>query len=203
MPRNNGVYSNPGWVNGTTPAINATEMNAISDTLAKVGVQNGGTGRTEFKPNAVLLGNETSTLQNVRTKHGAFYALGTDDLPQFDVLPMSCGGTGSTGLITTGNLGQHSSFIQSGYLTKFGKLVVLEITTQSTSGSFETGSYIPSGYRPQRNLWFTFTGSNSGNTRAVMSAYIDSDGCIHALSQFSNNSGTNTFHATVAYFTNQ
>lgn len=33
MPITNGRYVNPGWVNGQPPAINASELNAISDTL--------------------------------------------------------------------------------------------------------------------------------------------------------------------------
>lgn len=33
MPISNGKYINPGWVNGQPPAINASELNAISDTL--------------------------------------------------------------------------------------------------------------------------------------------------------------------------
>ena len=36
MPIVNGKYQNPGWRNGQAPAINATELNAISDTLEKV-----------------------------------------------------------------------------------------------------------------------------------------------------------------------
>lgn len=44
MPIQNGKYINPGWVNDTNPALNATEMNAISDTLALVPIANGGTG---------------------------------------------------------------------------------------------------------------------------------------------------------------
>lgn len=44
MPIENGKYVNPGWVNGTSPAMNATEMNAISNTLALVPIANGGTG---------------------------------------------------------------------------------------------------------------------------------------------------------------
>lgn len=33
MPITNGKYINPGWINGQPPAINASELNAISDTL--------------------------------------------------------------------------------------------------------------------------------------------------------------------------
>ena len=36
MPIVNGKYKNPGWVNGQRPAIDAAELNAISDTLEKL-----------------------------------------------------------------------------------------------------------------------------------------------------------------------
>lgn len=36
MPIVSGKYKNPGWVNGQQPAINADELNAISDTLEKL-----------------------------------------------------------------------------------------------------------------------------------------------------------------------
>lgn len=36
MPIVNGKYQNPGWVNGQRPAINADELNAISDTLERL-----------------------------------------------------------------------------------------------------------------------------------------------------------------------
>lgn len=203
MPRSNGVYSNPGWVNGTTPAINATEMNAISDTLTTVGVQNGGTGKTSHTANSVIVGNGTNAVKNIASRSGAFFSLSTDGLPQFGVLPMSCGGTGSTGIVST-DLGTSSNVIKEAHLKKFGNVVMADITTQSINVSFETASYIPSGYRPQRNTWFTFTGSHSGSTKGIMSAWIDSDGCIHGLDpMMQGTSAQITFHATVTYYTAQ
>lgn len=44
MPIINGKYKNPGWVNDTLPAIDEREMNAISDTLAKLDAGGGGGG---------------------------------------------------------------------------------------------------------------------------------------------------------------
>lgn len=44
MPKSNGAYISPTWVNGTDPAITPTEMQAITDTLELVPVANGGTG---------------------------------------------------------------------------------------------------------------------------------------------------------------
>lgn len=41
MPISNGKYINPGWVNGQPPAINASELNAISDTLESLDAAGG------------------------------------------------------------------------------------------------------------------------------------------------------------------
>ena len=76
MPIANGVYQSPKWANGRAPAINATEMNAISDTLAKVPVGNGGTGAT--------------TASAARTN------LGIGSVATENVVPVSKGGTGAT-----------------------------------------------------------------------------------------------------------
>ena len=46
MPISGGKYVNPGWSNGTSPAINASELNDMSNTLALVPIANGGTGMT-------------------------------------------------------------------------------------------------------------------------------------------------------------
>lgn len=42
MPVVNGKYKNPGWVNNQPPRINATELNAISDTLETLDAGGGG-----------------------------------------------------------------------------------------------------------------------------------------------------------------
>ena len=39
MPIINGKYKNPGWTNNQPPAINSTELNAISDTLEQLDAQ--------------------------------------------------------------------------------------------------------------------------------------------------------------------
>ena len=46
MPIVSGAYQAPTWVNGSSPAITATELQAMSDTLALVPIANGGTGAT-------------------------------------------------------------------------------------------------------------------------------------------------------------
>lgn len=42
MPIVNGKYKNPGWVNNQPPRINASELNAISDTLENLDTGGGG-----------------------------------------------------------------------------------------------------------------------------------------------------------------
>lgn len=44
MPIVNGRYQNPQWRNGGPPALDADELNAISDTLEKVDSGSGGGG---------------------------------------------------------------------------------------------------------------------------------------------------------------
>ena len=62
MPIVNGKYKNPGWVDGGPPAINATELNAISDTLENTGDK---------------IGDITTTM---RTDLGADYLLCNGDV---------------------------------------------------------------------------------------------------------------------------
>ena len=101
MPIQNGKYVNPGWVNDTAPAMNATEMNAISDTLAKLPIENGGTNGTTVAEarNNLGLGNTSgalpianggtgaNTAQDARTNLG-FNATG-------GLVPITLGGTGA------------------------------------------------------------------------------------------------------------
>ncbi len=42
MPIENGKYKNPGWANGKPPALNAPELNAISDSLERLDQGGGG-----------------------------------------------------------------------------------------------------------------------------------------------------------------
>ena len=64
MPITNGRYVNPGWVNETAPGISAQEMNAISDSLERVPIANGGTNGTTVAEarNNLGLGNTDGAL---------------------------------------------------------------------------------------------------------------------------------------------
>ena len=102
MPIQSGAYVNPGWVNGTTPAINATEMNAISDTLETVPIVNGGTGATTVAGarNNLGLGNTSGALPIANGGTGGTTAaearnnLGLGNTN--GALPLANGGTGAT-----------------------------------------------------------------------------------------------------------
>lgn len=96
MPITSGAYVNPGWHNDTDPYINQTEMNAISDTLAKVPIKNGGTGATTASAALTNLGAEP--IANVKSKGSAttpvYFNSSGVATPITGPIPASIGGTG-------------------------------------------------------------------------------------------------------------
>lgn len=97
MPITNGTYVSPNWANDTSPYINATELNAISTTLAQVPIANGGTGATSASAALTNLGAEPKA--NVTSK-------GSNNTPVYfnasgvataisSPIPVSLGGTGA------------------------------------------------------------------------------------------------------------
>ena len=64
MPISGGKYVAPQWNNGTQPYINASELQAISDSVALLPIANGGTGATTVAGarNALGLGNTSGAL---------------------------------------------------------------------------------------------------------------------------------------------
>ena len=88
------AYSNPGWRNNTEPAIDADALNNLSNAVQNLSVQNGGTGKSSVTSGALLKGNGTDPLQEI-SGTGALYA-DTNNVPQFGVLPVTCGGTGAS-----------------------------------------------------------------------------------------------------------
>lgn len=59
MPIVGGKYVNPGWVNNSPPALSASEMNAISDTLEELS-QGGGTGGSGKRYARIVIGTSTA-----------------------------------------------------------------------------------------------------------------------------------------------
>ena len=225
MPIQNGKYVNPNWVNDTAPAMNATEMNAISDTLEKVPPENGGTGQTSlsatrnamglgttsvpiasggtgatsaqdartnlgfngtggivpvtlggtgktaFASNGVLLGWADQPLKVVPSVRGAFYSTGNGAQPQFNTLPVAMGGTGveslsqlktnlgfSNGVLPISAGGTGASTISSysdnyGMLAyKWGRLAMVNYRQSTATAEGYASSVLPSGYRPIQNI---------------------------------------------------
>lgn len=98
MPIVSGTYQAPTWVNDSAPAINATELQAISDTLELVPVANGGTGVTSLASLKTALGIDTVAIANggtgATTAAGARSNLGLGNTT--GALPIANGGTGKT-----------------------------------------------------------------------------------------------------------
>ena len=59
-------------------------------------VPNGGTGKNSHTTNSVLVGNSSSTIKNIASANGAFYATSANGEPKFGTLPVAQGGTGIT-----------------------------------------------------------------------------------------------------------
>lgn len=89
-------YVAPTFVNNNAPALNADNMNNLAKAVQKLGVANGGTGKTSITDGAIVVGNGTDAVDEL-TGTGALYAT-TNKNPQFGTLPASCGGTGVTSL---------------------------------------------------------------------------------------------------------
>lgn len=104
MPIENGKYVNPGWVNGTSPAMNATEMNAISNTLACVPIANGGTGATTVAAarNALGLGNTSGALPVANGGTGATSAASARS--NLGITPANIGALSTSGGTVNGNV---------------------------------------------------------------------------------------------------
>ena len=108
MPIQNGKYVNPNWVNDTAPAMNATEMNAISDTLEKVPPENGGTGQTSLSATRNAMGLGTNAVPITSGGTGATSAQDARTNLGFNgtggIVPVTLGGTGKTAFASNGVL---------------------------------------------------------------------------------------------------
>lgn len=96
MPYTGNVYTNPHWVNNSNPAINAMEMNAISDALEKVPIANGGTFATNAADARTNLGITLANLGALAANGGTATNLLVNSWNAGTVVPIANGGTGAT-----------------------------------------------------------------------------------------------------------
>lgn len=115
MPIENGKYVNPGWVNGTSPAMNATEMNAISNTLVCVPIANGGTGATTAAAarNKLGLGNTAGALPIANGGTGSTTAAAARNA--LGITPANIGALSTSGGTVNGNLTVNGELNVTGY----------------------------------------------------------------------------------------
>lgn len=136
------AYVNPNFQNDNTPAINATNLNNLANAVQNLGVENGGTGRTQFVNGAFIIGNGTSPVGNLYGT-GAVYATQVGS-PQFGTLPVSCGGTGA---VTLDALKSAMGLANAGFVIQSSapsSTTVLWIdTTNSTLKYYNGTSWIP------------------------------------------------------------
>lgn len=163
MPITGGKYVNPGWVNGTSPNINAVEMNAISDSLEQVPVANGGTGATNAAGARTNLG--VPNINDLKNK-------GNATTPVF----FDSNGAAQPITVISGNLSATANDITKTYTavahldgnySKFGKVVMVNVrvaidhppTTRPSDepvrNRYSFTGLIPSGFRPPSHVEVT------------------------------------------------
>lgn len=100
MPIVNNAYVAPTWVNDTSPYINASEMQAMCDTIELSPIANGGTGATTASGALTNLG--AMPIANAKSKGSAntpVYGNSNGVLtPISSAIPVALGGTGATTL---------------------------------------------------------------------------------------------------------
>lgn len=100
-PISSGSYVAPTFVNDASPALNASEMNAIAQTLQKVPVANGGTGATTAAEARTNLGitpaNIGALASTGGTVSGSLSITGTLTVGTYGtIVPVTAGGTGAS-----------------------------------------------------------------------------------------------------------
>lgn len=147
MPIVNGKYQNPHWVNGGPPALDAAELNAISDTLEKVDSGNGGGNYQQG--NGILIDDDTISTR-LSTQQGNVATFGPDGGLY---VPESSGGgsyTQGNGISISGTEISARISGQSGNQARFGTdggiyvptptSYTLPPATQNTLGGIKVGS---------------------------------------------------------------
>lgn len=126
---------------------------------ATVPVNQGGTGKTTFTSNAVLVGNGTSAISEKASANGALYATAANGALSWGTLPVAQGGSGRTGTGSTTTISDIAT-AGSGYSITtaqyawWGKVAMLRLVVKknSTAGSgTQTVATLVSGKRPRYN----------------------------------------------------
>ena len=115
MPIQNGKYVAPSWVNDTSPAIDAPELLAISQTLARVPIANGGTNGTTVAQarNNLGLGNTAGPVPIANGGTNASTA--AQARSNLGITPANIGAVSSNGGTINGDLIINGKFTPSSY----------------------------------------------------------------------------------------
>ena len=118
MPIQNNKYVAPSWVNNSSPYINASELQAISDTIALVPVANGGTGATTAAQALTNLGAlPKSNVTSAGTSNTPVYFNSNGEAVALtQPIPIALGGTHCTNIKDVNDTFQLVNFL-SGALT--------------------------------------------------------------------------------------
>ncbi len=135
MPIQNNKYVAPAWVNDTAPAIDAAEMLAISKTLAKVPIANGGTNATTVAGarNNLGLGNTEGAVPVANGGTGATTA--PQARTNLGITPANIGALSTNGGTINGPLIVNGKFTP----TSFGDDVIIPIENGGTGAVTASG----------------------------------------------------------------
>ena len=135
MPIQNNKYVAPAWVNDTAPAIDAAEMLAISRTLAKVPIANGGTNATTVAGarNNLGLGNTSGPVPIANGGTGATTA--QQARTNLEITPANIGALSTDGGVINGDLVINGDFNPS----SFGDDVIIPIENGGTGAITASG----------------------------------------------------------------
>lgn len=169
MPITNGKYINPGWVNGQPPAINASELNAISDTLQHLNGVGGSRG------GYVVVGTSTA---GATVTTCDFLCDGTADDVEINAAIQKAQELNMDVLLLNGE------YMLSNPITPYLNMLILGQNTGSHP-TFPSSSI----YTPNKSI----LSAQSESLRTLISPIGDDTACIVRLKNLSIGDGSSTF----------